>query len=104
MKRADAIRHSDETYNLKVTNIPPEITPEMLQKLFGAYGEVASIYNPMDLKTRKFRNFAFVRFMKKEAAVRAWEELADVNLGVGTNINVMPSFVPTYYSMNESEY
>ena len=103
VKRADAIRHSDETYNLKVTNIPPEITPEMLQKLFGAYGEVASIYTPMDLKTRKFRDFAFVRYMKKDAAVLAWEELADVNLGVGTNINVMPSFVPTYWSMNESD-
>lgn len=102
MKRADAIRHNDETFNLKVTNIPPEITKEMLQDLFGAYGEIASIYVPMDLKTKRFRNFGFVRFMDKMAALRAWEELENVNLGVGTNINVLPSFVPTYYSMNES--
>ena len=75
----------------------------MLQNLFGVYGEIASIYVPMDLKTRKFRNFGFVRFMDKRAATRAWEELENVNLGVGTNINVLPSFVPTYFSMNESE-
>ena len=103
VKRADAIKNSDETYNLKVSNIPPQITKEMLLDLFGVYGEIASIYVPMDLKTRKFRNFAFVRFMDKGAASKAWSELENVNLGVGTNITVLPSFVPTYFSMNESE-
>lgn len=103
VKRADAIKHSDEVYTLKVTDIPEEITPEMLQELFGCYGEIASIYSPMDLKTRKFRNFAFVRFMNKISAIRAWEELDNVNLWIGRNIRVSQSFAPQYFSFNESD-
>lgn len=102
VKRADSIRNSDEVFTLKVSDIPEEITPEMMQDLFGSYGEVASIYNPMDLKTRTFRNFAFVRYISKIAAVRAWEELDNVNLGIGRNIRVSQSFAPQYFGMDES--
>ena len=103
-KRADAIRHNDEVWTLKVSDIPEQITPEMMYKLFGAYGEVSNIYQPMDLKTRRFRNFAFVRFMDKKCAVLAWKDLDDVNLGVGRNIRVEKSFPATYFGMDETQH
>jgi RNA recognition motif-containing protein len=101
-KRADAIRHNDEVWTLKVTSIPSVITPEMLQKLFGAYGEISNIYMPMDLKTRRFRDFAFVRFLDKRCAMMAWKDLDDVNLGVGRNIRVEKSFPASYFNMDET--
>lgn len=102
VKRADAIRNNDEVYTLKVTDLSEMITREMLQDLFGHYGEIASIYTPMDLKTRKFRDFAFVRFMNKKDAIAAWQALNDTNLGVGRNIHVVPSFSAMYFDMNMS--
>ena len=74
----------------------------MLKKLFECYGEVSNVYQPMDLKTRKFRNFAFVRFPDKRCAVNAWKDLDDVNLGVGRNIRVEKSFPATYFGMDET--
>ncbi len=102
VKRADAIRHNDEVWTLKVSDVPDVITPEMLHKLFGVYGEISNIYMPMDLKTRKFRNFAFVRFVDKICAVRAWKDLDDVNLGVGRNIRVEKSYPATYFNGDET--
>ena len=102
IKRADAIRNNDEVWTLKVSDIPSVITPEMLHKLFGAYGEVASIYMPMDMKTRRFRDFAFVRYLDKRCAVLAWKDLDDVNLGVGRNIRCEKSFPATYFGMDET--
>jgi len=102
IKRADAIRYNDEVWTLRVSDIPAVITPEMLHKLFGAYGEVSNIYMPMDLKTRRFRDFAFVRYMKKGSAILAWKDLDEVSLGVGRNIRVEKSFPATYFGMDET--
>jgi hypothetical protein len=101
-KRAEAIKYNDEVFTLKVSDIPAQITPEMLWKLFGSYGEVSNIYTPMDLKTRRFRDFAFVRFPDRQCAVRAWKDLDDVNLGVGRNIRVQKSFPCQYFGMDET--
>lgn len=77
-------------------------SPEQLEEIFSEYGEVTSIYYPMDLKTRTPRGFAFVRYADEATAERAVENLHDTNLGSGRNIQVQIVSSKTYLSQDES--
>lgn len=68
------------------------------------FGEVASIYYPMDLRRRAPRGFAFVRFARPESAAAAVAKLHGANLGVGRDLTVtaVQSGKPSYFSQDES--
>lgn len=76
---------------------------EKLEELFSQFGEVTSIYYPMDLKSRTFRGFAFVRYGNRRQAELAAKEMHDANLGVGRNIQVAIVTAKTYISQDESD-
>lgn len=76
---------------------------EKLDELFSQFGEVTSIYYPMDLKARTFRGFALVRYGNRRQAELAAREMNDTNLGVGRNIQVSIITAKTYMSQDESD-
>ena len=75
---------------------------EQLHEVFSQFGEVTSIYYPMDLKARVPRGFAFVRYANQRSAERAREAMDDTNLGVGRNIQVNIISAKTYLSQDET--
>ena len=105
VKHEEALKAADEVYTLRIDDLHATITPENLRDIFRQYGEVASIYYPYDLRNRKYRGFAFVRFLQQRDAETAWQDLHDVNLGLpgGRCIQIRPSLPATYMSMNESD-
>ena len=107
VKRQDELKliSPDEVYTLRVDDLHEKITPENLQDLFRQYGELSSIYYPFDLRSRKYRGFAFIRFLRQADAIAAWKDLHNVNLGLpgSRNIQITPSLPPRYFSMDESE-
>jgi RNA recognition motif-containing protein len=78
-------------------------SPERLEEIFSEYGEVTSIYFPVDLKSRKPRGFAFVRYGHQGTAELAVKGLNDTNLGVGRNIQLSIVSSKTYMSQDESD-
>lgn len=52
---------------LKVLDIPETIKPDEIASHFGKFGPVEDVYIPTDLKTRKNRDFAIVRYADKRA-------------------------------------
>ena len=75
---------------------------EQLDQIFSQFGEVTSIYYPMDLKARIPKGFAFVRYANQRSAERAAEAMNDTNLGVGRNIQVNIISAKTYLSQDET--
>lgn len=75
---------------------------EQLEQIFSEFGEVTSIYYPMDLKARIPKGFAFVRYANQRSAERAVEATNDTNLGVGRNIQVHIISAKTYLSQDET--
>lgn len=105
VKHEEALKAADEVYTLRVDDLHASITPENLRDVFRQYGEVASIYYPFDLRNRKYRGFAFVRFLQQRDAEAALEDLHDVNMGLpgGRAIQLRPSLPCSYFEMNESD-
>jgi U2-associated protein SR140 len=66
--------------NLYVGNLAPEVTEELLVKIYSKYGEIESLKLMLprneDERKRK-RNCAFIKFYKYEAAYLAKEELGE---------------------------
>ena len=78
---------------------------EQLEEIFSRFGDVTSIYLPMDLKQRnKHRGFAFVRYGDEAVARRAEKEMDNTNLGCGRNIEVRMTAAKTYIGQDESPY
>jgi len=102
VKRTEALKTLDEVYAIRVADLDTAITPENLREIFAPFGEIASIYYPFDLRARAYRGFAFIRYVKQQAAANAWQSLDGVNLGVGRNITITPSVRPRYFGQDES--
>ena len=103
VKHEEELKKVDEVYTLRVDDLHEKISPENLRDLFKQYGEICSIYYPFDLRTRKYRGFAFIRFLKQEDATAAWRDMHNVNLGLGRNIQITPSIPRHYFGMDESD-
>jgi RNA recognition motif-containing protein len=54
---------------------------EQLRNVFGYYGQIASIYYPVDLKSKKYLTFAFIRFLNEKDAQKAQSSLNKTLLG-----------------------
>ena len=65
-----------ETSNtLLVDNIPQDANKQILQQLFGHYGEIESIHLPRNGSTGLHRGFAYICFSHRESAVTTFELL-----------------------------
>lgn len=62
--------------NLIVTGVPEAMSIKQLTFIFGRYGKLLNVYVPLDVKTRRPRGFAEVKYEKVKAAQRALEELS----------------------------
>jgi RNA recognition motif-containing protein len=128
MKRKADLRNIplDSQYTLRVDDLAPEIrldisfwlfislfslfslplllfSKEKLEEVFSEFGEVSSIYYPMDLKAMQPKGFAFVRYLRRDIAERAQKAMNDTNLGVGRNIQVEVVTSKTYLSQDETD-
>jgi RNA recognition motif-containing protein len=54
---------------------------ENLRNFFGQYGPIGSIYYPVDLKSKKYLTFAFIRFLNEDDAHKAQSSLDNTPLG-----------------------
>mmetsp|Transcript_2710 Transcript_2710/g.4203 ORF Transcript_2710/g.4203 Transcript_2710/m.4203 type:complete len:232 (-) Transcript_2710:123-818(-) len=101
-KRKEELKQLDVQYTLRIDDLPPEISKEQLEEIFSEFGEVCSIYYPMDLKRRQPRGFAFVRYGHEATAELAAQNMHDTNLGCGRNIQVSMINSKTYWKQDES--
>jgi RNA recognition motif-containing protein len=75
----------------------------MLEEAFSSYGEIASIYLPVDLQHGcKPKGFAFIRYISQRSANNAAQSMNGVNLGIGRNIEVSIIHQSHYWSQDES--
>lgn len=77
---------------------------EELEEIFSDFGEVTSIYFPVDLKTRRPRGFAFVRYVDESQADDAVFQMHNTRIGSGRCITVARAKSKTYIGQDESLY
>lgn len=78
------------------------ISKERLEEIFSDFGEISSVYYPVDLKNLKPKGFAFVRYLNQSDAEKAIYEMDENNFGYGRNISVKFVHQKTYFSQDES--
>lgn len=77
----------------------------MLMDTFSRFGEIATIYQPVDLKhSCRPMGIAFVRYTNLRSAERAVQEMDGANLGVGRDIVVTMSKSHSYFNQDETFY
>mmetsp|Transcript_133 Transcript_133/g.160 ORF Transcript_133/g.160 Transcript_133/m.160 type:complete len:255 (+) Transcript_133:226-990(+) len=81
----------ENVFTLKVENLTKDTMIENLRNIFGQYGPIGSIYYPVDLKSKTYLTFAFIRFLNKDDACRAQSCLDKIPLGID-NENITVSF------------
>ena len=62
-------------HSIRVNNITEDATDENLQEIFSAFGPIGDINRPIDLKTRKYRNYVFIRYLRVADAIKAAKEM-----------------------------
>lgn len=76
---------------------------EMLDQIFSAYGEIISVYLPVDLQHGcKPKGLAFIRYTSARSAERAAEAMNGANLGVGREIIVQVIEQKRYWNQDET--
>jgi len=63
--------------NLYVSNLPRDTTPEQLELMFSKFGRIVHRTVLMDKITKLPRGVGFVRFLKRESAHQAHQEMQD---------------------------
>ena len=62
---AHAQRDIDAMHTIRVNKVDPgKMDDEVVQFYFGNFGKIGDICRPTDLKTRKYRNFIFIRYIR----------------------------------------
>ena len=60
---AHAQRDIDSMYTIRVNNVDPaKMDDETVNFYFANFGKIGDVCRPTDLKTRKYRNFMFIRY------------------------------------------
>ena len=80
----------EESGRLFVRNLNFSVTPDELEELFKAYGEIAEIHLPVDTKASKAKGFAFVAYMMPECAKEAAARL-DKTIFQGRLLHILPA-------------
>ena len=70
---------SESLYTLFVHPVT-QVSEETLRRTFVQYGDVEDVYIPRDFKTKKRRDFAYIKFSSKYCASRAIEQLDNTEL------------------------
>ncbi len=103
VKREEEIKEVEVTFNLRVDDISPSIPVETIRDIFKQFGEISSIYYPMNLKTKLYRGFAIIRYLECNDAERAMNEMHNTILcGIGRRILVTWSTSKSYFGQDES--
>jgi RNA recognition motif-containing protein len=103
VKREEEIKEVDVTFNLRVDDISPSIPIETIRDIFKQFGEISSVYYPMNLKTKLYRGFAIIRYLEYNDAQRAMNEMHNnILCGIGRRILVSWSTSTSYFGQDES--
>ena len=103
VKREEEIKEVEVTFNLRVDDISPSIPVETIRDIFKQFGEISSVYYPINLKTKLYRGFAIIRYLECNDAERAMNEMNNTNLcGIGRRISVTWSSSKSYFGQDES--
>ena len=104
-KRREAeIKEVEVTFTLRVYDIHKSVTQEQILAYFRQFGEINSIYYPINLKENAPRGFALIRFLHPQDAERALQESHDSNaFGIGRRIQVEWAVSKTYFSTDETK-
>ena len=88
-------------HTIRVNNIDKSVSEQDLMRLFSPFGTIGDINHPIDLKTRNYRDFVFIRYMNMKDAIQAAKEMCYVRLG---SRMITTEFVKpvTYFSDNET--
>lgn len=73
--RTDKEKSTAPTTKLLVRNVPFETNKKELRELFGTFGQVKALRLPLKFD-RSHRGFAFVDFLTKQEAARAYKALS----------------------------
>ena len=78
--------------NSSLSLLCPAHRPERLREIFSAFGFISTIYYPVDLRSRRTRDFALVRFIEEKDAREAQRRLdgQDVGRYGPTRVRVSP--------------
>merc|ERR1712137_703707 len=68
-------RRMDDLNTIRVTNISENTTEADLQDLFKPFGPISRVYLAKDKETLQSRGFAFVSFVQRSDAQRAFDKL-----------------------------
>lgn len=75
-----------------------------MESIFKEYGEISSIYYPVNLKNLESKGFAFIRYLNKNDAEAAITALNGQVIGGGRALNVRLESSRTYFGQDESPY
>mmetsp|Transcript_1039 Transcript_1039/g.1738 ORF Transcript_1039/g.1738 Transcript_1039/m.1738 type:complete len:162 (-) Transcript_1039:93-578(-) len=104
IKRQRELKYADNVTSVRVDDFPPDMSKEELHSIFSEFGEISSIYFPVNLKTIKSMGFAFVRYLRKESADLAIQRMHGSSIGGGRPISVRYETCRTYFGQDESPY
>lgn len=125
IKRQREVKYADNVHNIRIDDLPtdiryvdkasltayysdaklpPLLSKEELANVFGQFGEISSIYYPVDLKTLKAKGFAFIRYLSKDSAERAIQSMHLQTIGTSRPLNVRFERSRTYFGQDESPY
>lgn len=88
-------------FSIRVNNIGEELTDDMIHEYFGRFGKIGDISRPIDLKTRKYRNFVFIRFFRAQDAMQAARSTNNIRINEKL---ITTEFISntTYFSQDET--
>ena len=86
---------------VKVQNLGPKTSSEEIREYYSQFGEIATCHRPMNLQTKKYHNFAFVKYLHAGSAERAIAE-TDKKWIFGCELNVTAVRQVSMYSQDES--
>jgi RNA recognition motif-containing protein len=101
-KRKKEIEEVDVTFGIRVDDIHPDITIEQIKSIFENFGEISSLYYPINLKEKTPRGFCIIRYLSMDDAKNALETMNDTNIGRGRNILVSYVQSKSYWSLDET--
>ena len=88
-------------HSIRVNNVENDTTDDKLRMFFGPFGTIGDIKRPIDLKTRKFRDFVFIRYLRVKDAIQAAKEMNHVRIDsrIVTTEYIKPV---TYFGQDET--
>jgi RNA recognition motif-containing protein len=97
------IKDVEVSFNIRCDDIPLSFSVEKVREIFQEFGEISSLYYPYNLKEKKPRGFAIIRYLRPECAENAKNTLHNTCLGVGRNVLISWVRQKVYFGKDESQ-